>query len=284
MYQLTDPQTIRDILKRYQTHFKKGFGQNFLLDENVLEDIVEATCVDSDTNVIEIGPGIGTLTSVLAKRAKKVVCIEIDHNLIEVLADTLSDFDHVKIIEADALEVDFNRLISEEFSGGRVVIAANLPYYITTPIVAKMLEEKVEAESFTFMVQEEVAKRFCAAPGGKDYGAITLLIKYYTEARIVTRVPAESFMPPPSVSSAVISLRKRTEPIVMPKNEEKFFGLIRASFNQRRKTFVNGIVNSGKFNVNKEEIVAILAGLGLSADIRGERLSIEDFCHIADQL
>jgi len=284
MYHLTDPQTIRAILKRYQTHFKKGFGQNFLLDDNVLENIVNVADVDSDTNVIEIGPGIGTLTSVLAQRAKKVVCIEIDYHLIDVLADTLSDFNNVKVIEADALKIDFNRLIAEEFSGGRVVIVANLPYYITTPIVAKLLEEKVAVESLTFMVQEEVAKRFCATPGGKAYGAITLLIQYYTQASMVIRVPAESFLPPPSVTSAVISLKMRNEPIVVPKDERKFFELIRASFNQRRKTFVNGVVNFGKFGVSKEELATILTGLGLSPDIRGERLSIEDFCCIADQL
>lgn len=284
MYDLTDPKTIKMIMKKYQTHFKKGFGQNFLLDTNVLEAIEEAAQIDEDTNVIEIGPGIGTLTAQLALRAKKVVCVEIDHTLPEILADTLSDFDQVKIIEADAMKLDFHALIHKEFTEGRIAVAANLPYYITTPIVTKLLEEHLPVESFTFMVQEEVAKRFCAQPGSKAYGAITLFIQYYTEAHEIVRVPADSFMPAPSVNSEVISLTVRQDPPVHPKDVDLFFRVIRASFNQRRKTLVNGIVNAGEFGVTKEEMTKILEQLSIPATVRGERLSIEQFCQIADQL
>ena len=284
MYDLTNPQTIRQIMQKYQTHFKKGFGQNFLLDSDVLEAIAKAAQIDSDTNVIEIGPGIGTLTSVLAKHAKKVVSVEIDHTLPVILQDTLADFSNVEIVEADAMQLDFFELIKTHFTAGRLVVAANLPYYITTPIVTKLLEANLPAESYTFMVQEEVAKRFCAKPGSKAYGAITLFIQYYTEALEVVRVPAASFMPPPSVNSEVICLRKREKPPVTPKDEACFFCLIRASFNQRRKTFVNGIVNSGAFGVNKEKLTAILAALDIAPNVRGEQLSMEQFCQIADAL
>lgn len=277
---LTSPKTIKEICARFDFKFSKGLGQNFLLDESVLDKIVEAA--DADGGVLEVGPGFGVLTQKLAEAADKVVSIEIDKKLIPVLDYTLADCDNVKIIEKDILKTDLKALIEEEFDKLPISVAANLPYYITTPIITKLIEEKLPIKNIVVMVQKEVAMRICAAPGKKDYGAISVLCGYYTEPSMVVTVPAGSFMPPPKVDSAVLKMTLREKPLVQPKDEEYFFRVVKAAFAQRRKTLVNCLANG--LSIDKKTAARAIEECGLPADIRGERLSIQEFAHISDIL
>lgn len=277
---LTSPKTIREIQNKFGFSFKKGLGQNFLTSRDVLLDIVDAAKIDK--GVLEIGPGFGVLTKELSEAAEKVVSIELDESLFDVLEYTLADCDNVKIIKGDALKIDIKSLIEEEFPNQKISIAANLPYYITTPIISRLLEEKLPLNNIVVMVQKEVAQRLCASPGTKDYGAITLLCQYYTEPEITTIVKAGLFVPPPKVDSAVLTLHMLSEPRVKPKDEKVFFKTIKAAFSQRRKTLLNCL--SSAFPYPKEEIEKILLDIDIDPRRRGETLSIEDFKNLSDKL
>lgn len=277
---LTSPKTIKGICAKFDFKFSKGLGQNFLLDENVLDKIVEAAQIES--GVLEVGPGFGVLTNKLAEKADKVVSVEIDRKLIPVLEYTLSEHDNVKIVEKDILKIDLHELIAEEFGKANISVAANLPYYITTPIITKLIEEKLPINNIVVMVQKEVAQRICASPGKKDYGAISVLCQYYTQPEIITTVPAGSFMPSPKVDSAVLNMKSRNKPPVTPKNEEYFFKVVKAAFAQRRKTLVNCLSNG--LGTDKYIAAEAIRQCGLSADIRGERLSIKEFADLSDIL
>lgn len=277
---LTSPRTIRSIQEKFGFTFKKGLGQNFLTSQNVLEEIVDAAEIDS--GVIEVGPGFGVLTSELAKNSDKVVTIEIDERLIDVLEYTLADYDNVKIVNADILKLDLHKLIQEEFGNEKVSIAANLPYYITTPIITKLLEEKLPLKNIVVMVQKEVALRMAAKPSSKDYGAITVLCQYYTEPSVVTNVPASLFVPPPKVDSAVLKLKIRENPAVHVTDEKMFFRVVKAAFSQRRKTLLNCLCSN--FSFPKEEMSALLEGIGITPSRRGETLSLQEFADISDAI
>lgn len=277
---LTSPKTIKEICARFDFNFSKGLGQNFLLDENVLDKIVEAAEIED--GVLEVGPGFGVLTRKLAENSGKVVSVEIDKKLIPVLEYTLSEFDNVKVIEKDILKTDLHELIFKEFAGQKISVAANLPYYITTPIITRLLEERLPLKNIVVMVQKEVAARICAAPGKKDYGALSVLCRYYTEPEIVAVVPAGSFMPPPKVDSAAVKMKLRKNPAVRPKNEEYFFRVVKAAFAQRRKTLVNCLANG--LSIDKKTAAEAILECGLPADIRGERLSVKEFADLADIL
>ena len=280
MENLTDISVIKKICQKYGFKFKKGLGQNFLCDYQVVCDIINGTGITKETNVIEIGPGFGSLTESLLKSAKSVTSVEIDETLIPVLNDIFKDYDNFTLINKDVLKFNLNEIIKDD----NTVLVANLPYYITTPIITYLLEEKFNLKSITVMVQKEVADRLVAKPGTKNYGAITCLIDYYTNAEIITEVPADSFVPPPNVDSAVVKMEVLKEPRVKPKNERMFFNLIKASFNQRRKTFINGISNSGITKLSKADFQELILSLGYDVNLRGETLSISDFCKIADSM
>lgn len=277
---LTSPKTIRQIQDKFGFTFKKGLGQNFLTSRDVLEDIVDAAEIDG--GVMEVGPGFGVLTQELCERAKKVVSVEIDERLLQVLEYTLSDYDNVKIVHGDVMKLDLKELIEKEFGGKKISIAANLPYYITTPIITRLLEEKLPVNNIIVMVQKEVAERLSAREGTKDYGAITLLCRYYTEPEIITKVPASLFVPPPKVDSAVLRLRVLDEPRVKVKDEKIFFKTIKAAFSQRRKTLLNCL--SSAFPIAKDDISKLLTEAGIDPKRRGETLSIEEFAIVSDML
>ena len=280
MYELTDPKIIKSLCSRFGFTFAKSMGQNFITDASVLMNIA-AKATENAEGVIEIGPGFGSLTAALASRAKLVTAIELDRRLEPVLRETLAGFDNIDLIWEDCMKVNFGELLSTRFAGMNVSVAANLPYYITTPILMNLIENRHPFKRIIVMVQKEVAQRLCAAPGGKDYGAVTLTAQYYTKPEILEIVPASSFIPAPKVDSAVISLEVRDEPLVRPKNEKLFFDLIKASFSQRRKTLVNCLLNSGKFGP-KETIERAITAIGKDLRLRGETLSIEDFANLAD--
>ena len=273
-----------EIIKKYGFTFQKRFGQNFLTDEHVLDKIIDASLVGKKDGVIEIGPGIGTMTGRLCERAAKVVAIEIDKELIPILNDTLSGYDNVKIINADVMKTDLAGLIEEEFAQMNVKVVANLPYYITTPIVMELLEQRLPIDSVTIMVQKEVADRMRAVPGTKDYGALSLAVQYYSDTYIAANVPPNCFMPRPKVGSSVIRLDIFKNPGVETKDEKLMFELIRAAFNQRRKTLVNAVANYSGLSFSKEEIADVLESLGLSVTIRGEALDLRCFAKLADHL
>lgn len=275
---LTSPRVIRSIQEKFGFTFKKGLGQNFLTSRDVLHEIVEAA--EPEDGVIEIGPGFGVLTQELAKSSEKVVTIEIDERLIDVLDYTLSDYDNVKIVNKDILKTNLKELIKEEFDGRKVSVAANLPYYITTPIITKLLEEKLPIKSIVVMVQKEVALRLAAKEGSKDYGAISVLCRYYTEPTVVTKVPASLFVPPPKVDSAVLKLKIREKPAVDVLDEKMFFKVVKASFAQRRKTLLNCLCSG--FSVPKAQISSLLESIDILPSRRGETLSIEEFKKISD--
>lgn len=275
---LTSPRTIRSIQEKFGFTFKKGLGQNFLTSADILEEIVNAAEIES--GVIEVGPGFGVLTSELAKNSDKVVSIEIDERLLEVLEYTLADYDNVKIVNADILKLDLHKLIQEEFNGEKISLAANLPYYITTPIITRLLEEKLPLKNIVVMVQKEVAVRMAAKPGSKDYGAITVLCQYYTEPSVVTTVPASLFVPPPKVDSAVLKLKIREKPAVSVTDEKMFFRVVKAAFSQRRKTLLNCLCSN--FAMPKNEISQLLEDIGITPSGRGETLSLKEFADIAD--
>lgn len=277
---LTSIRTIKDIAAKFGFVFKKGLGQNFLTDSAVLSKIADAANIEN--GVLEIGPGFGVLTYALAETGKKVVSVEVDERLLPVLDYTLAEFDNVSIVKQDILKTDIKKLIADNFAGGKISIAANLPYYITTPIITRLIEERLPVGDMVFMVQKEVAERICALPGSKSYGAISLFCRYYTEPEIVTIVPAGSFYPPPKVDSAVLHMRVLEKPRVSVCDEKKLFKIIRASFTQRRKTLVNGL--SGAGGMDKKLVADVLEELGFDKNIRGEKLSLEDFAAICDKL
>ena len=275
---LTSPRVIKDIAERFGFSFSKGLGQNFLLDESVLAKIVEAA--DIEDGVLEVGPGFGVLTKRLCETGKKVVSVEVDRRLIPVLDYTLAEFDNVKIIEKDILTTDVAELISTEFGGGKISVAANLPYYITTPIITKLIEEKLPLKNIVVMVQREVAERIAAKPGKKDYGAISVLCQYYTNPRIVTIVPAGSFYPAPKVDSAVLCMEVCSEPNVKTKDEALFFKVVKAAFAQRRKTLLNCLASG--FSCDKSALTEILESVNIASNVRGEKLELSEFAKIAD--
>lgn len=278
------PQNTIEVLQKYNFNFQKKFGQNFLIDTHVLEKIIEESGITKDDFVLEIGPGIGTMTQYLCENAREVAAVEIDKNLIPILADTLSAYDNVEVINDDILKVDINKLAEEKNGGKPIKVVANLPYYITTPIIMGLFESHVPIDSITIMVQKEVADRMQVGPGTKDYGALSLAVQYYAKPYIVANVPPNCFMPRPKVGSAVIRLERYEEPPVKVKDEKLMFRIIRASFNQRRKTLANGLKNSAELDYTKEEIEAAIETLGRGASIRGEALTLEEFAKLADFL
>lgn len=281
---LGNPQETIAVLQKYNFAFQKKFGQNFLIDPRVLEKIIKAAEITEDDCVLEIGPGIGTMTQHLACAAKKVIAVEIDRALIPILQDTLSGWDNVKIINEDVMKVDLAKLAEEENGGKPLKVVANLPYYITTPIIMGLFENHVPLKSITVMVQKEVADRMQVGPGTKDYGALSLAVQYYAKPYIVANVPPNCFMPRPKVGSAVIRLERYEEPPVKVKDEKLMFRIIRASFNQRRKTLANGLKNSAELDFTKEEIAAAIAGIEKEPGVRGETLTLEEFARLADEL
>lgn len=281
---LGNPQNTIEILQKYHFSFQKKFGQNFLIDTHVLDKIIRAADIGKDDMVLEIGPGIGTMTQYLAEAAGKVVAIEIDKNLIPVLADTLSGYDNVRILNEDVLKVDIEKLVEEENEGKPIKVVANLPYYITTPIIMGLFENKVPVISITVMVQKEVADRMQTGPGNKDYGALSLAVQYYAEPYIVANVPPNCFMPRPKVGSAVIRLTRHDKPPVEVTDEKLMFNIIRASFNQRRKTLINGLNNSDKLDFSKEVITEAIGCLGKGISVRGEMLALGDFARLSNFL
>ncbi len=285
MAYLVDPKETIAILDKYKFVFQKKFGQNFLIDSHVTDKIVNAADIGPDDCVLEIGPGIGTLTQLLAEKARKVIAVEIDRKLIPILVnDTLSEYKNVTVINEDVLKIDLRKLIEEENDGKKIKVVANLPYYITTPIIMKLLEERLPIESITVMIQEEVARRMQAGPGTKDYGALSLAVCYYSKPEIAAFVPANCFMPRPGVGSAVICLKLFDEPEVSVKDEKQMFSLIRASFNHRRKTLVNGITNELGNRYTKENVTEALKKTGLKETVRGEELTLTQFAQLADNL
>lgn len=284
MEKLSNLQRTIEVIKKYEFCFQKKFGQNFLIDGHVLDKIIAGAGVTKDDMVLEIGPGIGTMTQYLAEAAGKVVAVEIDRNLLPILQETLADYDNVKVIHADVLSLDLEKLVQEENGGRPIKVVANLPYYITTPIIMALFEQHVPLANVTVMVQKEVAARMKSGPGSKDYGALSLAVQYYAEPYIVANVPCNCFMPRPNVDSAVIRLTRYEEPPVQVKDEKMLFKIIRASFNQRRKTLQNGLNNSSELNFTKDQIAAAIAEAGFSPSVRGEALTLEQFAKLTDIL
>ena len=279
------PKNTIEILQKYNFMFQKKFGQNFLIDTHVLDKIIGSAGITSEDMVLEVGPGIGTMTQYLCESARKVIAVEIDKNLIPILEnDTLKDYDNVRVINEDILKLDINKLVEEENGGKPIKVVANLPYYITTPIVMGLFESHVPIESITIMVQKEVADRMQCGPGTKDYGALSLAVQYYAKPEIVANVPPNCFMPRPNVGSAVIKLTRHEKPPVEVKDEALMFKLVRAAFNQRRKTLQNSVNNSPELHLNKEQVVEALDKMGLSQTIRGEALSLEQFAELSNLL
>ncbi len=282
---LGNPTSTLAVINKYGFAFQKKFGQNFLIDSNVVEKIVREAGVTKDDFVLEIGPGIGTMTQVLCENAREVAAVEIDKNLIPILEDTLSKYNNVTVINEDILKLDINALAEEKNGGKPIKVVANLPYYITTPIIMGLFESHVPLESITIMVQKEVADRMQVGPGTKDYGALSLAVQYYAKPQIVLEVPASCFMPRPNVDSAVIRLqRHEASPPVQVEDEKFMFRIIRAAFNQRRKTLVNALNNSGDINVPKEEITGAIEELFHNPTIRGEALTLEQFAQLSNRL
>lgn len=284
MEKLSNPQKTIEVLQKYNFSFQKKFGQNFLIDPHVLDKIIAAAEITKDDFVLEIGPGIGTLTQYLAEAAREVVAVEIDSTLIPILEDTLSAYDNVSVINEDVLKVDLRKLAEERNGGKPIKVVANLPYYITTPIIMSLFESHVPLKSLTVMVQKEVALRMQAGPGTKDYGALSLAVQYYASPYLAANVPPNCFMPRPNVGSAVIRLTRFKETPVQVKDEKLLFRLIRASFNQRRKTLQNGLVNSQELDFTKEQVAAAITTLGVSPSVRGEALTLEQFAALANAL
>ena len=273
-----------EIIKKYDFVFQKKFGQNFLIDQRVLDKIIAAADIGPDDCVLEIGPGIGTLTRCLAEAAGQVIAVEIDKNLIPILGDVLSDYNNITVINEDILKVDIQALVDEKNGGRPIKVVANLPYYITTPIIMGLFESNVPIDNITVMVQKEVADRMQVGPGTKDYGALSLAVQYYAEPYIVANVPQNCFIPRPNVGSAVIRLTRHREKPVTVKNEQHMFRLVRAAFNQRRKTLQNALHNMPELNLSKEQVVNALKEMGLPETIRGEKLTLEDFARLSDLL
>lgn len=286
---LYNPTNTLEIIKKYGFGFQKRFGQNFLIDGNVVEKIVREAGITKDDFVLEIGPGIGTMTQILCENAREVAAVEIDKNLIPILAETLAPYDNVTVINEDILKVDVRKLAEEKNGGRPIKVVANLPYYITTPIIMGLFESHVPLESITIMVQKEVAQRMQVGPGTKDYGALSLAVQFYADAQIVLKVPASCFMPRPNVDSAVIKLVRHEDAPVKVRDEQFMFRVIRAAFNQRRKTLANSLANSSELNgsghaCTREDVTTALEAMGLPAGIRGEALTLAQFGELADRL
>lgn len=284
MAYLGSPTATREIINKYSFAFQKKFGQNFLIDSNILENIVSSAKITKDDFVLEIGPGIGTMTQYLCEAAGQVVAVEIDKMLIPILKDTLSEYDNVEVINQDVLKVDIKTLAEEKNAGKPIKVVANLPYYITTPIIMGLFESGVPIESITIMVQKEVADRMQTGPGSKDYGALSLAVQYYAKAKVMLNVSAACFMPRPNVDSTVIKLTRHKEPTVEVKDEKLMFKIIRASFNQRRKTLVNGLKNSPELSFSKEDILEVIKAIGKPETIRGEALTLQEFAELSNKL
>lgn len=284
MANLGIPQNTIEVLQKYNFNFQKKFGQNFLIDTTVLDRIISSAEITKEDCVLEIGPGIGTMTQYLAESAREVVAVEIDKALIPILEDTLSAYDNVTVINDDILKVDINKIVREKNDGKPIKVVANLPYYITTPIIMGLFESHVPLKSITIMVQKEVADRMQVGPGTKDYGALSLAVQYYAKPQIVANVPPNCFIPRPNVGSAVIRLTRYDEPPVQVNDESRMFALIRASFNQRRKTLVNGLTNASELHVTKEQVLAALEEMGLPATVRGETFTLEQFALLSNLL
>ena len=282
MAYLGTPSATKEIINKYSFAFQKKFGQNFLIDSNVLESIIRGAEITKDDFVLEIGPGIGTMTQYLCEAGRQVVAVEIDKMLIPILEDTLSEYDNVEVINQDVLKVDIKSLAEEKNNGKPIKVVANLPYYITTPIIMGLFESGVPIDSITIMVQKEVADRMQTGPGSKDYGALSLAVQYYATAKVILNVSATCFMPRPNVDSAVIKLTRHKEPTVNVADEKLMFKIIRASFNQRRKTLVNGLKNSPELSFSKEQIVKAIEKIGKPETIRGEALTLEEFAELAN--
>lgn len=284
MATLGNPQETIAVLQKYGFNFQKKYGQNFLIDPHVLDKIIDAARIGPDDFVLEIGPGIGTMTQYLAESAREVVAVEIDEKLIPILGDTLKEYNNVTILNEDILKVDIRKLAEEKNGGKPIKVVANLPYYITTPIIMGLFESEVPLDSVTVMVQKEVAQRMQVGPGTKEYGALSLAVQYYAQPYIVANVPPNCFIPRPAVGSAVIRLTRFQEKPVKVKNEAFLFKIIRASFNQRRKTLQNGLYNSPELKIPKEKTVKVLEQMGLPASIRGEKLDLVQFARLSDLL
>ena len=282
MATLGNPKNTIEVLQKYQFNFQKKFGQNFLIDTRILEEIIAASGVGKDDFVLEIGPGIGTMTQYLCEAAREVVAVEIDNNLIPILKDTLAAYHNVEALNEDILKVDINKLAQEKNGGRPIKVVANLPYYITTPIIMGLFESHVPIDSITIMVQKEVADRMQVGPGTKDYGALSLAVQYYAKPEIVVNVPPSCFMPQPKVGSAVIRLTRHEKPPVDVKDEKLMFQIIRASFNQRRKTLANGLSNFPQLQLGKQQVTDCITALGVPATIRGEALSLEQFAQLSN--
>lgn len=279
------PKNTIEILQKYNFIFQKRYGQNFLIDTRVLEKIIAASGITKDDMVLEVGPGIGTMTQYLCESARKVIAVEIDKNLIPILTnDTLAEYHNVTVINEDILKLDINELMDKENDGRPIKVVANLPYYITTPIIMGLFESHVPIESITIMVQKEVADRMQSGPGTKDYGALSLAVQYYAKPEIIANVPPNCFMPRPNVGSAVIRLARHEKVPVQVDDEKLMFKIIRAAFNQRRKTLQNSINNSPELSLSKEQVVNALDAMGLSQTIRGEALSLEQFAKLTNLL
>lgn len=285
MAALGNPTSTIAILQKYQFNFQKKYGQNFLIDSNILEKIIAVAGVNQNDCVLEIGPGIGTMTQYLCENAREVVAVEIDKKLIPILEqDTLSSYDNITIINEDILKVDINAIVQEKNNGNPIKVVANLPYYITTPIIMGLFESRVPLDSITIMVQKEVAERMQVGPGTKDYGALSLAVQYYAKPEVMLTVPASCFMPRPNVDSAVIKLTRHDKPPVTVSDEKLMFDIIRGSFNQRRKTLVNGLGNAAGLNIKKEQVISALEKMGLSPTMRGEALTLGEFAELTELL
>lgn len=284
MATLGNPKNTIEIIQKYGFNFQKKFGQNFLIDTHVLDKIIEESGITKDDCVLEIGPGIGTMTQYLCENAREVIAVEIDKALIPILEDTLSEYDNVTVINDDILKVDVQKIVDEKNGGKPIKVVANLPYYITTPIIMGLFESHLPLKSITIMVQKEVADRMQVGPGTKDYGALSLAVQYYAKPEIVANVPPNCFMPRPNVGSAVIRLTKYDKPPVFVENEEFMFSLIRATFNQRRKTLVNAIGNAPNLNISKEMVAEVLDEMGESATVRGETFTLNKFAEFSNEI
>lgn len=284
MEKLSNPKKTIEIIQKYQFGFQKKFGQNFLIDDHVLTKIMDGANVTKDDFVLEIGPGIGTMTQYLAERARQVLAVEIDTKLLPILEETLAPYDNVEVLNNDILKVDMNEIANKYNNGKPIKVVANLPYYITTPIIMGLFESGVPIHNITVMVQKEVADRMQVGPGTKDYGALSLAVQYYAKPYIIANVPPNCFIPRPNVGSAVIRLTRHQEPPVQVKDEKLMFRIIRASFNQRRKTLQNGLNNAQDLSFSKEEIVRAIESIGLKATVRGEALTLEEFAKLSDAL
>ena len=281
MKKLTSPAVLKQILADSGFRFSKSLGQNFLISDSVLEDMIYSAGIDDTSNVLEIGPGFGTLTQQLCLHAKKVVSVEIDETVIPILKDNTAEFDNLTIINGDIMKTDIKKLISEQFGNEEVKVVANLPYYITTPIIMALLEQELPISMLVIMIQKEVADRIAAKPCTKDYGALTVAVNFYCEPSVICNVPASCFIPPPKVSSSVIMLTMREKPAVEVKDKKKYFSVVKAAFGQRRKTLLNALANSGVAG-SKEDVAELLQSLGIEPSRRGETLSLEEFALIAN--